>query len=202
MTLRALTLENFDIAHPVQQAAAPTPKAESKDEWLDVFERGYKDGWDDAVKASATEQERIGAEFAGNLADLGFTYEEARAAVLKEMRPLIEGLLDKVLPASTRDLLNHRLLDEVSELLAQASTVTPCIIVAPQNRAMIEELVGRQTGLRVVVEEEPSLGDGQAYLQFGPSEQKIDLDAALGSLSQTISDFFDQFVETQEKAYG
>ncbi|MBM7066223.1 flagellar biosynthesis protein [Actibacterium sp. 188UL27-1] len=202
MTLRAVILENFDTTKPAPKAAFAANQGEPKEQWLDVFERGYKDGWDDAIKASEAEQDRIGVELSGNLADLGFTYQEARAAVLKEMRPLLEGLLSKVLPASTRDLLNHRLLDELAELADKAAHVTPRIVIAPANRSLIEGLLADQTALPVVIEEEPSLGEGQAYFQFGASEQKIDLDAAFESLSAIISDFFDHIAEPQEKAYG
>ncbi|MEO1307824.1 MAG: flagellar biosynthesis protein [Pseudomonadota bacterium] len=205
MTLKAVVLDDFDTQ--VVNTTPPTPEQEqaSNEEWLDVFERGYKDGWDDAVKASDAEQERIGADFANNLADLGFTYHEAHTAVLKEMRGLLEGLLKKVLPATVSELLGHQLLEELSQIVRQQADVIPTIIVAPENLGPIESLLERQQSLKVRILEEPSLGPGQAHLQLGVAEHRIDLDAALDGLTHTITEFFDQLDQadqTKERAYG
>lgn len=154
------------------------------------YETGYKAGWDDAVKAEEDTRMRVGAELARNLQDLGFTFHEARAHVIKALEPLLAEMTDKVLPELVSQSLGHSIIEELIPM-AEACADTPVeIVICPENRASVEALVEASLPLQVVFVEEPSLSDGQVFLRLGTKERKIDLDGAITKFRGAISAAF------------
>jgi hypothetical protein len=41
-----------------------------------------------------------------------------------------------------------------------------------------------------VIEEEPSLSEGQVYIRLGPKEQKVDLDRVTSDITAAVRGFF------------
>ena len=87
-----------------------------EEERLEAFERGYQAGWDDCAKSQMEESRRITADLAQNLQDLSFTYEEAYAAVMQALHPLLEQMIAAVLPRLARDSLVPRLVETVHDI--------------------------------------------------------------------------------------
>jgi hypothetical protein len=52
----------------------------------------------------------------------------------------------------------------------------------------VEKVVG-DSPLPLTLIEEPSLGDGQVYLRFDETEERIDIDAALAAIASAVSDY-------------
>ncbi|NBC88821.1 MAG: hypothetical protein GVX90_04915 [Alphaproteobacteria bacterium] len=196
---RPLKLEDFDLhasASPVAghagrpgMPAVPSDAADDREEeQLAAFEKGYGAGWEDAAKAHAEEQERISADFARALQDMSFSFHEAHAAFQAEAEALIRGLVETVLPAALEPALAAMIRDR-AQALAETAEVTVEIVVAPDNVARVEGLAAGRPAPPMRVVGEDSLGAGQAFIRFGATEEKIDLDAALAELRAAVSGY-------------
>lgn len=168
-----------------------------EDERLASFERGYQAGWEDASKAHAQEQGHIGADLARNLQDLSFTFHEAQAAILNNLEPLFQRLLNTVLPETAQDGLEARIVQELTTLSRELGGGRVIVSVAPAHAGRVEALLNDTTGLVVSVQADGTLGEGQAFLRLGQRERMIDIDAVLAEIQQRISTFFEATKEAQ-----
>lgn len=153
----------------------------------EAFEKGYQAGWDDASRTAGEEQTRISAEFSHNLQDLGFTFHEARSHVIRSLKPLMTGLVEKLLPEIIAKTIGQRVLQEIMPL-AESATDTPIqVVISPESRPALEKLLVGATTHPLEVAEEPSLGPGQVYLRSGSFEKHIDMEAAISKITEAVS---------------
>lgn len=193
---RRLQLEDFDTVLPTARSPMAQPPGPSQDlsgidledEKLKAFEKGYKAGWDDAASAHAEEQSYISTELSRNLQDLSFTYSEAHAAFVREVDGLMQGLLEKVLPGARGLALSELILVRVKEA-ARSASFTAEIVVSPQMKARVENLLPPDIGVPVHVQSEPALAEGQAFLRMGRAEEQVDVDAALEDMTAALARF-------------
>lgn len=170
-------------------ASAPTA-AEIEQNRMAAYEQGYKAGWDDAVRSEAEEQSRIGAEFARNLQDLGFTFHEARTHVMKALEPLLSEMVNKVLPELVSETLGQTVLEQLLPMAEDASDTPIEVLVSSQSRAAIQQLIDETLTIPLEIIEEPSLAEGQVFLRMGEQEKKIDMDAAVEKIGQAINSVY------------
>jgi flagellar biosynthesis/type III secretory pathway protein FliH len=159
---------------------------------LEAYDKGYQAGWDDAANAQSEDRAAISAELARNLQSLTFTYQEARAHVLRSLRPFMAGLAEKVLPAIAHDTLGAIVAEAITPLAERAADQPIKLVLHPSRRELIEEYLSRTTGLPLEIEEEPSLGEGQVYLALGKQETAVDLDGAVAAIQSAVQGFLDQ----------
>jgi flagellar biosynthesis/type III secretory pathway protein FliH len=193
-----LRLEEFES--PLEPAdAADAGQLALEEVRLEAFESGYRAGWDDAMTAQAEEQGRLRADLARNLQALSFTYFEARAHVIRALAPLLREMAGRVMPAIARETL-PALVAEALEGHAETAAARPMtLVVNPANRAAVEKAV-TDSPLPLTLIDEPSLGDGQVYLRFDETEERIDIDAALAAIASAVSDYLaTQDTPEQEK---
>jgi flagellar assembly protein FliH len=167
----------------------PSP-AEIETNRMAAYEQGYKAGWDDVVQSQTDDQSRIGADFARNLQDLGFTFHEAKSHVMKSLEPLLSEVISKVLPKLASETLGQMILEELLPFADEVSDAPIQIVVAPSGRAAIEALVDTSLTIPLEVLEEPSLADGQVYLRMGDLEKKIDMDNAIERIGDAIKSIY------------
>lgn len=167
---------------------------------LESFEQGYKAGWDDAVAAASQEQEKIGADLARHLQALSFTYHEARTNVLRSVGPLLSDVATKLLPAVAAESLAPMIVERVMSLVELRAEVPVTILVNPKARAAVAAALEAQETLPVVLEDEPTLGEGQAALRFGAVEDRIDLQGMVEAICAALSEYFTQ--AEQERTDG
>lgn len=193
MTTRAPVLEDFAVAAPSAPAGDAAPAAADRAE---IYEQGYRAGWDDAVSAEAETQTRIGADFARTLQDISFSYHEARGHVLAAIGPLLRLVVERLLPDLARGRFAETVIAAAEPMIGRAADRPVELLVAPANRAAIEALIESEAGADspIAVVEEPSLGPGQAYLRGAGAapegETAIDVDASLAELQQAVEQFF------------
>lgn len=195
---RLFRLEEFDHpAKPVQRVsilAETGPVISTEDienAKLAGYETGYQAGWDDAAKTDDDDRNRIGAEFARNLQDLGFTFHEARSHVMQSLEPLLASMVDKVLPKLVSDTLGQAIVEELLPLAAQAADTPIQVIVYPQGRETLEELLSQNSAIPVELIEEDSLAEGQVYIRMGQNEKQIDLSGAVQKIGEAISGLYE-----------
>lgn len=158
---------------------------------LEAYDAGYSAGWEDAAAAQTSDQTRIRADLARNLQALSFTYQEARSHILRALQPLLDEMVGKLLPSLARETLGGIVLDTLMPMAEGLADAPVTLVMNPAARAAVEPLIADATGLPLVVEEEPSLGEGQVYLRFGTSETLVDVDRAVLEIAAAVRGFFD-----------
>jgi flagellar assembly protein FliH len=194
-----LKLDDFD--GPSFAPALAEAPANAEEIRLESYERGYSAGWEDAVAAQANDQARIREDLAQNLRDLSFTYQEARAHVLRGLEPLLRGMVARVLPDLARETFGESVaaaLRHEAEALAGAPIT---LTISPANRPAIEAALAKAEALPVTILEEPTFADGQAYFRMGEEERKLDMDAVLAAIRALVTDFLDS-PELRNAAHG
>ncbi len=186
----AFLLDSFDAREePPMPAppAAPEVDGAGEAERLAAYESGYRSGWDDCVAAERQATERIGAELARNLADLGFTYHEARTQMLAEAETFLGALFRAVLPRVAGTAVARMMVDDLLEMASGALELPVEIVVTPADAPVVARLVGEATTMPVKLVEEPALAEGQAYLRFGRAEHAYDLSDLAGRLCDALA---------------
>ncbi|MFN6951206.1 MAG: flagellar biosynthesis protein, partial [Albidovulum sp.] len=185
---RPLRLEVFEAP---ERATPPVELAqlEFEEVRLQAYEQGYTAGWDDAVAAQDAEVARLRADLGRSLEDLSFTYHEAHSHVLRSLEPLLHDMVTKVLPALARESLGHVVLDHLRPLARDLAGAPIVVVVNPVNCTTIERLLVAEADFPLIVQGEPSLGEGQVHLKLGEVESHIDLDGVIAALSAAVSNF-------------
>ncbi|MFN4153939.1 MAG: flagellar biosynthesis protein [Paracoccaceae bacterium] len=155
------------------------------------YESGYAAGWEDATAATRDDQARIGSELAKNLQQMAFTFQEARAHILKSVQPLLMRLCTQLLPPLAREVLSPVVLDTIMPLIDDLAEMPVHVVLNPAARPAVERLLLQAAGLPLVIVEEPTLGEGQVYLRLGEVEHRVDLDHAVAELTRAVHDFFE-----------
>lgn len=187
----SLRLEVFDTAMASDGSLQPMVEATAVEEAkVAAFEQGYAAGWDDAAAAQQGDQTRIRADLARNLQTLAFTFQDARSHVLQAIRPLMLEMISRLLPEVAREALAPTVLDTLTPLAEALADAPLTLVLNPAVRGQVEDLVTQATGLPMVIEEEPSLPEGQVYIRFGATETKVDLSQATADIATAVRAFF------------
>jgi flagellar assembly protein FliH len=182
-------LDDFDAARDGHTVTLTD--AALAEERLAAFESGYRAGWDDAVKAQTGDARRITADLAQNLQDLSLTYEEAHAAVMQALRPLLLQMTTAVLPRLAHESLGPRLADMLQEVARDQGRRDIAIAAAPADAPRLAHLLETEPGIGATLTEDDTLGPGQVSLRFGEAEHEIDLAEVLAGIDAAIRGFFD-----------
>ncbi|MDP4992157.1 MAG: ABC transporter ATP-binding protein, partial [Marivita lacus] len=130
MTSLSAYLEDFgtpalaNAAHSVSDETLETERLES-------FDKGYRAGWDDAIKAKTDEGTQLADGVVQNLQDLSFTYHDVHAQILSNIGPLFDEILNKILPSLARDTLGAHVADQLTRIARDMGPVQIEIAVAP-----------------------------------------------------------------------
>lgn len=194
-----LRLEVFETPTAISDTVV-LQSAEIEEARLQSYETGYSAGWEDALAATSAEEGKISAEFANNLQNLTFTYHEARAHLLRSIKPVLVEVTTKLLPEVAREAIAPVVLDALMPLIDETLDQPIQIQINPESRPAVERLLTQAAGMTLEIEEEPTLGEGQVYVRLGKSELKIDLDGAAAEVIRAVHDFFDY--SEREETHG
>ena len=174
--------------------------ASLEDERLKSFESGFQAGWDDAVKAQTEDARRITADLAQNLQDLSFTFEEAHAAIMQALRPLLAQMVAAVLPRLAQESLGPRLEEMLDALARDQGRLAVTIAASPTDTPRLTHLLDAKPDIDATLTEDDTLGPGQVSLRFGEVEHEIDLAEVLAGIDAAIHGFFDQTQQAKASA--
>ena len=192
----ALKLEVFDTTDRARGPASASSQTvvmdttALEDSKLASYDQGYAAGWEDATSAQSDDQTKMRSDLARSLQTLSFTYHDARQHVMRALEPLITGMVGRLLPELARQSMPQIILETLLPLAAKVSEPPITLVLNPNARAPVEALLESETGFPVQIQEEPTLGEGQAYLRFDTGETQIDLDDAVARISAAVRDFF------------
>lgn len=185
--LHALSLEAFDADLAEDLLNNP------------AVQQAYDDGYAAGLAAAAQNQSAISAELVQHIADLEFSYNEARGDILRTLSPLFAQVVETLLP----HCVARGFATELSAFLYQAATTdlpdAISITVHPDQRAAVAaELLDYNTDISVV--EDPTLGRNAAWITQGIRESYLDLDALLSQITEILSTI--DLTEPRIEAHG
>lgn len=186
---RPLELETFDMPSPTARLPEVL-QAEVEELRLGAYEQGYAAGWDDALSAQNEDVARLRADLGRNLTEMALSYRDARRHVLAGLEPLLNDMINKVLPQIARESLGQMILQEIRPASAALVDMPITVKTAPECRDLVERMLQIETGLPLQVIGEPTLSAGQAYLSIGESESQVDLDGVVVSIATAVRGFF------------
>lgn len=179
-------------ATEARSAPEETAGAEQlEEEKLQSFENGYQSGWDDAVAAQGTTRDNVTAEFARNLQEASFAYHEARTALARELRDLVEPLLGELLPLLARETLALHVLDIVSSAAKKAMDQPIEIVVAPNRVLTLEALFEASLTEPFEIRPDDTMDQDQVFLRLGSQEQEIDFQPWLEQVNASLASYLD-----------
>lgn len=195
---KRLVFENFDITTTNSVDVRP----EDEKAWLDIFEKGYKDGWEDASKMHADGQSTIGVAMSQSLQDLSITYEEARQTILRDLEPLLDMLVGSVLPDSLSGSLGRIIIERVAVHARENLAHDIEIVVSEAEQPSVLKLVPELHNVRCIVKADPNLSSGQAFIRLEKTEERIDLSSVLADLRSLIAEYFHEIPAMKEASNG
>ncbi|WP_299971298.1 ABC transporter ATP-binding protein [uncultured Roseobacter sp.] len=162
----------------------------SEEEKLEAFENGYKAGWDDAMKAQADSVAQVSAELGQNLQDMSFTYHEALSKLTISLKPIMNDIVEKLLPSMAHATLAAQINEQIMELIKENPGNSIDIVVAPHNTDLVAEISELALSEPFNIVGEATLGEGQAFVRVGSLERSVDLDAVISKVGDAITSFF------------
>lgn len=192
MSLFANLLEDFGTpgAGPSAEPAAPRiSETEIEGAKLEAFEKGYKAGWDDAVKAQSDDRTRISSAFGQHLQDLSFTYHEAYSQVMSAVAPILNEMAGTVLPQIARATLSQHIADQLDALTQEIGALGVVIAVAPSRVEAVQGLLQQDFGFPIELAADETLNEDQADIRFGETERQIDLGELIASVAEAVEGF-------------
>ncbi|NDW53209.1 flagellar biosynthesis protein [Aliiroseovarius sp. PrR006] len=164
---------------------------------LEGYETGYQSGWDDATKSMTEKNERLQSEFARNLEDLGFTYQEARSHVLTTLEPLLTQMLEVVLPKALEQAIGPIVAEVMMPMAADMADTPIDVLVSSGSRPTLEAFLKEAGAVPFEIIEKDTLPDGQIYLRSGESECSVDLTGVVARISDAVGALY----HVNEKAF-
>ncbi len=164
----------------------------TQDQELAAFDQGYKAGWEDALKAEGDSQAHVGREFAQNLMDINFTFQEVYAHLLRQLNPFLDELVNVVLPELSQATLGARIHEELIEMAKGQAQAQAELTIAPSARQAFEKIVDHEIPFPTEILEDPSLNQSQVFLRLGESERQIDMSSILASINEAVSGFVEE----------
>ncbi|APG48737.1 ABC transporter ATP-binding protein [Phaeobacter porticola] len=196
------------IAHLLEDFAMDTPavpiaevnETVLEEQRLESYEKGYSEGWDDAVTAKDKESAHVSSELASSLEDLSFTFHEAQTQLLESLDPMFKVLTSAVLPDVMAASFGHHIVDQLTDMAKSHADQAINIVVSPGEGATVRALLTKNFAVPVQVREDAVLSEGQAYLKIGGVEREINSGALIESIQDSIEAF--SFYITEDSKYG
>lgn len=186
-------LEDFAAARSRAPLAEPGVDAKTFEaKRLESFEEGYRAGWDDAARAQSEDSTRLTSALTQQLSDLSFTYQEAFGAATRAVLPLIEDMVNTLLPALARESIGAHLVSQLSEMAEQIGDTPVEIAVAPGRAEAVAPLLEQDFAFPIRVVEDASLAEEQADIRFAEIERQIDLTDTLAGVKAAVEGFAEQ----------
>lgn len=196
----SILLEDFsDAAVTSRPGASQDPGTKDQADALRAsFDDGYKCGWQDGADAKEDRDAELRESLSAALQELNFTYFEARQHVMMSVRPVLQAMVDAVLPQLLTESLGGRVVELLAEL---AEKVEPeiTVVCAPQVEPMLRQLVADAIKFPVRIDTEETLTPTQAILHLNDGQTHINLDETLSAIRTSVEDFFNPAITKEAK---
>lgn len=188
-----LQLESFDAPGAMTPALAPPAEAE-----------GYQDGY--AAGAAATEaalkmtQDHLREELVAAVQAAGLTLQDVQKDLVASVTPLLNAILNQVMPATLAPALYENLRQLVTQALAADAQTQLTLRIAPEHLEPVRQVLRDIAEPPIQVCEDPSLNGAAAWVVTPRGETALDMDAALATIRTHLEAL--QTVPTSEANNG
>lgn len=192
--MRAAYLEDFGSEAVVQISDEDDTDAE-EEQRLAVFEQGYSAGWDDAIAAQARNTQIATDQFAKNLSDLSFTYQEAVQHISAALVPCMTALAETLVPDVLDAGLVHRIATELENAVEVDGAAEIEVRCSSARHPLVSAALPQMIDMPVTVVVDSLLSPDAVSIHFATSKRHIDL----SELSQHIRQAIDAFAYQSDK---
>ena len=168
-------LEDFKTTDPAETATVLMSNLELEEQRLAAFEKGYAAGWEDAIAADAQGKSHLSAALAQNIEDAVFSYHEALTQMQQALTPVFEAFAEQLLPGMIRSGLTPHIVTAMNDLATEAMGRPLVLTLPPGCESIVAPLLPETDGVDVIIDEDPSLSEGQARLHLEDGGVEIDL---------------------------
>ena len=105
------------------------------------------------------------------------------------MSPLLEEIVNALLPPLAREALGLQILEQLQAQSRAIGALDVEIVVSPQDRPAVASLLDRDFGFPLSITESDTIAEGQADIRFAETEQQIDLTGVLDGIDQAVKGF-------------
>jgi len=162
------------------------------------YAKGFKDGVNVTKDAVEVETNRLLSRINEDLSDLRFTNEQACAAVMKSVQPLIEAVISQLSPDLLRDKLFERANEALTEIFRSYRGVTVEIEAAPSLQPALKALC-EQHGFDVTLFENDVLNDLEVRLNWKDGFDHLDMDAMRQTIHEKLNNYIDCLEEGSDE---
>lgn len=189
----------MSVSHRYRNFGGPkgsdAPKAndtseDDEDQKLQAFEAGYQAGWDDATKAQAEEKQKTAAELSQTLQDMAFSYQEALSKLTVSMEPIVQEIVEKLLPEVLRPVVGTHIAEQINGLMKDQVSGQVEIVVNSDNLSVVQEMMDHALPAPFDLVTDDTLSDGQAFIRFADAERQVDMDAVIEEIGKAMAGFF------------
>lgn len=160
--MQNLSLESFDAFEAAQTAVS------------DDYEEGFAAGQAEAIAQQDAAQDLLRQEMAQNLADLHFTFAEAQSATLAAFGPLMDAVLEKVLPAISDQAFRSQIMTLISEAAENCGAAALQLTVHPAQFDVVAALALNGPP-KVDVKADPAIAEKAGWVAAANYESCFDL---------------------------
>lgn len=194
-----LRLEVFQVIEEPEVPALVTEE-ELEEIRLAAYETGYNAGWEDSGQQAERQEAERRAAVERQLEALNFTYHEARGHVLRALEPVLEAMLQTLVPEAARASVVPMVIEQLLPLAGPASETPVTLRISPGSR---DDFVAAFTGMPlppIKLVESPDMATGQAEFSFDTQQTRVDLSHVVDELHAAIRRFYQ--IQFEESRYG
>lgn len=164
-------------------------EAASENELLDSFDKGYRAGWDDAVKAKEDEGGTSPDALLQSLQDVSFTFHEVQSHVLAGLQPFFAAIESTLLPDLASASIVARVSDKLTAALQSQSAIQAELAVPQGHKDAFTHLMDNAPqGVQVSIIEVDTLEPGKATLTLGHIKNDFDLTGKVAEIIAMMPD--------------
>ena len=185
MTIAGLVLDDF------------APITAKTNEPSEAFTQGMTQGYEQAQEEFKANQAALSDELINTLADMAFTYAEARQEILNGLRPVVQAMIEQLVPHMAEQGLTSRLADQINDA-CKDHTPNLCVHIHPDNVQTIQSDTGASQFSNLTLVPDESLSRCAAQWSSDGHETLIDL----APLCDQISDVFETIFTERAQSHG
>jgi len=178
-------LEDFGPA-VVLDTAKDEDEAEAEEKKLAIFEDGYAAGWDDAITAQSDNSSIASEELSKNMKDLSFTYNEALNHIQLSILPVLQAIVDKVLPPTFESNTKQHVIARLHDVMSEYGHIHVTLKCSNFRQTFFETVVADVVEMPIQIKTDPSYSKDEVSLHFESREELIDLSDVHSLISQEL----------------
>jgi len=154
-----LQLENFDQNDFLEIGHVPTVPAKP-----DAYNEGYADGLAAAEAQFAADQSRLTDDLIASVSANVLSQQALQQEVTVAVQPLLDAMINTLLPAALAPALHAHLADIVQTALLEDGRMPITLRVAPAQCAKVQEVLSGMDTANLQIVPDPSLSDASAWV--------------------------------------